>query len=51
MHNAFQKQDINPVNRDISWALFDFVSILDSIVPFDSEELALDLRRRSIMSN
>jgi hypothetical protein len=45
-HNTFEKHDSVHRDCDTSWALFGLVSGLKIIVPFDSEDVAPELRRK-----
>jgi hypothetical protein len=45
-HNTFKKHDSIHRDRDISWALFGLVSSRETIVLFDREAYAPELRRR-----
>jgi hypothetical protein len=48
MHDILYARD--SIHRDAinSWAFFRSVSSLETIVPFHSEDVAVDLRRRSV---
>jgi hypothetical protein len=47
-HDTLEKQDSIHLDGDMSWALFGYVFDLPTIVSPQSEEVALDLRGRSV---
>jgi hypothetical protein len=47
-HDTSKKHDSIHRDCDICWALFGLVSSLKTIVPFESKDVVVDLRRRRV---
>jgi hypothetical protein len=47
-HNTSKKHDSIHRDCDICWALFELVSSLETIVPFENKDVVVDLRRRRV---